>query len=171
MLSPVIILAIVIVVIILLYFMLHSTSAAGTTGTTPPPSTLPSAVGKTIDLSSMKLMNPYYNLNPAQVYTYNGKGVFTGNTVNTLFAYTFQPPGSSNIFVLIDFYDSTIVPAYQLKASPTSFGLTNGSWTGAGLVDITSFASKYSDVTPIPVNANTLLLMPASYTGWIQVLK
>jgi len=137
---------------------------------TRSPAVLPSAVGKTIDLSSMSLINSYHDannnvVNAAQIYTYNGKGVFTGNTTNTLFAYTFQPSGSSNIYALVDNSNSNIIPANQLTSPPSN----PHSWAGAEIVDITSFTNKYSDVTHITINANTLNLMPATYTN-IQTL-
>lgn len=152
----------VLVLIILIYFMTRSPAAA----TSSPPATLPSAVGKTIDLSSMSLINPYHDannnvVNPIQVYTYNGNGVFTGVTAPTIFAYTFQPSGSSNIYVLVDNSNCYVATANQLTSPPSN----PHSWAGAGIVDITSFANNYSDVTPITINANTLNLMPATYTN------
>lgn len=162
MLSPVIIVAIVVVVIILLYFMSHSSSAASTTGASGAPST--SAVGKIIDLSSATLINPYpdangVKFNANQAYTYSGNGIFTGVTSPTLFLYVFQPAGSSNLYALADNKNTYIT-------NPPATAGTPNSWAGAGIVDITKFASSYTDITPLTLSANTITMMPASYSNF-----
>ena len=152
MVSPVIIAIIaiaVIVVLILLYFMMSST--------------IQPTIGKTIDLSSASFINLYVNasgamLNPKQVYTYNGKGIFTGVMSPILFLYVFQPAGSSNLYALADNSNCLIT-------NPPTPPFTPNSWAGAGIVDITKFASSYNDITPLPLSANTVAIMPISYAN------
>lgn len=138
--------AIVLIIVIIAYFVFRKSSA----------------VGQTIDLTKCSLISSYPDasgktLNANQVYSYTGNGIFTGVTSPTLFLFVFQLTGSSTIYGLVDNANSYITNTPASVSAP-------GTWSGAGIVDITTFASKYNDVTPITLGANTVSYLPKTIT-------